>query len=182
MPPTQTSGHTSSNTPCQDPGTTTVLGAYKCAEDRALPSSSTLGDYKKRAQDEYLDKAPNKLIEVHHMDCSRRSMYRDLQVDYERKLAWAKSLGIDPFAEKFDPTVPAPPELSSWLYLFYAYLQLEEVYAEALEWLNCTGHRLIDPEPPWSWEEVQELWRHIRETFAKDHSRPGSRASQHKRY
>ena len=45
----------------------------------------------------------------------------------------------DPFAENFDPTVPAPPELSSWLYLFYAYLQLEEVYAEALEWLNCTG-------------------------------------------
>ncbi len=28
------------------------------------------------------------------MDRSRRSMYQELQVDYERKLAWAKSLGI----------------------------------------------------------------------------------------
>ena len=44
-----------------------------------------------------------------------------------------------PFAEHFNPTTPAPPELSSWLHLFYAYLQLEEVYAEALEWLNRPG-------------------------------------------
>ena len=51
-----------------------------------------------------------------------------------------------------------------------------------MDFFCFAGHRLIDPEPPWSWEEVQELWRHIRETFAKDHSRPGSRASQHKRY
>ena len=31
-------------------------------------------------------------------------MYRDLQVDYERKLAWAKSLGIGaPFTEVLPP-------------------------------------------------------------------------------
>ena len=45
----------------------------------------------------------------------------------------------DPLADGFDPTVPAPPELSSWLYLFYSYLQLEEAYSETLDWLNFTG-------------------------------------------
>lgn len=109
-------------------------------------------------------------------------MYKELQKDYDRKLSWARSLGIgtvsswdilpgvciscgcscdgcsfvtddeefgdsyihpilcaDPLAEKFNPTAPAPPELSSWLYLFHAYLQLEDVYIETLEWLNCPG-------------------------------------------
>ena len=45
----------------------------------------------------------------------------------------------DPLAEEFDPTTPAPPELSSWLYLFHSYLQLEEVYLETMEWFNCEG-------------------------------------------
>ena len=32
-----------------------------------------------------------------------------------------------------------PPELSRWLHLFYAYLQIEQAYADALEWLGRTG-------------------------------------------
>ncbi len=48
-------------------------------------------------------------------------------------------LCADPLAEDFDPTTPAPPELSSWLYLFHSYLQLEELYLETMEWLNCEG-------------------------------------------
>ena len=45
----------------------------------------------------------------------------------------------DPLAEGFDPTTPAPPELSSWLYLFHAYLQMEEAYEEQVEWLQLKG-------------------------------------------
>ena len=48
-------------------------------------------------------------------------------------------LRADPLAEDFEPTVPAPPELSSWLYLFHAYLQLEDVHAETAEWCNLSG-------------------------------------------
>ncbi|CAL5220386.1 g2392 [Coccomyxa viridis] len=111
-------------------------------------------------------------------------MYKELERDFERKLTWARSLGIDPLAEKFDPTTPAPPELSSWLYLFHAYLQLEEVYAETLEWLHFPGHRLIDPAPPWRGfrEEVQVLWSELVKCFTEERGKPGSRASQHKRY
>ena len=48
-------------------------------------------------------------------------------------------LCADPLAENFNPSTPAPPELSAWLYLFHSYLQLEEVYLETMEWLNCKG-------------------------------------------
>ncbi|CAL5220379.1 g2384 [Coccomyxa viridis] len=90
----------------------------------------------------------------------------------------------DPLAEGFDPTTPAPPELSSWLYLFHAYLQMEEVYAETLEWLDFVDHRLIDPYPPFRGftMEAEECWSAFTACYTKRHMRPGSRASWHKRY
>ncbi|CAL5220382.1 g2388 [Coccomyxa viridis] len=92
-----------------------------CANDRADPSTSKAdGDYKQRARHDYYEKYPNKVIELYCIDHARRSMYKELQKDYERKLSWARSLGIDPLSEGFDPTTAAPPELSSWLYLFNA--------------------------------------------------------------
>ena len=39
-----------------------------------------------------------------------------------------------------------PPELSRWLYLFYAYLQVEQEYANALEWLGRTGAPNQNPQ------------------------------------
>ena len=49
------------------------------------------------------------------------------------------SFCADPLADGFNPTLPAPPELSPWLYLFHAYLQMEEVHRETLDWLNFIG-------------------------------------------
>ncbi|CAL5220385.1 g2391 [Coccomyxa viridis] len=100
-------------------------------------------------------------------------MFAELQRDYNRNLSWAKD---------FDPTTAAPPELSSWLYLFYAYLQLEEPYAEVAEWLKVVAYRLIDPPPPLRSfkEEALDLWMTCTRSFRK-YGRPGSRASQHKR-
>ncbi|CAL5220383.1 g2389 [Coccomyxa viridis] len=135
-------------------------------------------------EQEYLDKYFSKEGELYYMDQSRRSMHKELRGNYERNLSWARSLGIDPFAEDFNPTTPAPPELSSWLHLFCAYLQLEEVYAEALAWLNRPGHRrLIDPEPPSRSfiEEAREVWDLCKKCLPTRHVGPGSRASQHKR-
>ncbi|CAL5220308.1 g2296 [Coccomyxa viridis] len=110
-------------------------------------------------------------------------MYKELKIDYERKLSWAKSLGIDPLADGFDPTVPAPPELSSWLHLFHSYLQLEEAYRETLDWLNFIGKRLIDPEPrskPFI-EEAQEIWKDLVWCFTSSHSTPYSDGIRRKR-
>ena len=56
--------------------------------------SNADGDYKKRAQQEYYEKFPNKCIELHYMDQSRKSMHEELQKDYNRNLVWARSLGI----------------------------------------------------------------------------------------
>lgn len=47
-----------------------------------------------------------------------------------------------------------PPELSRWLHLFYAYLRVEQAYADALEWLGRTG-------APYSF--VMMLWPASRE-------------------
>ena len=125
--------------------------------------------------DDYHHKFPLKWFEHYRLDDTRRSMFKELQKDYERKLAWARSLGIgtiythfremfcnppvpcvapfvakratdsdanayaDPLAEDFDPSAPVPSELSSWLYLFYCYLRVEEEYAEVGEWLKFWG-------------------------------------------
>ncbi|CAL5220380.1 g2386 [Coccomyxa viridis] len=156
-----------------------------CANDRADPSTSKAGgDYKQRARHDYYDKYWVKLIELHHIDNTRRNMYKELQRDYERKLSWARSLGIDPLSEGFDLTTPAPPELSSWLYLFNAYLQLEETHAETSEWLNFPSSRLIDPAPPLKSfrEEAREFWDACTLCFTLEPGKPGSRASQHKRF
>ena len=51
-------------------------------------------DHKKRAEDEYSDNFPNKLLELCYIDESRHSMYKEPKIDYERKLSWAKSLGF----------------------------------------------------------------------------------------
>ncbi|CAL5220384.1 g2390 [Coccomyxa viridis] len=110
-------------------------------------------------------------------------MYKELQTDYERNLSWARSLGIDPLAEDFNPSAHAPPELSSWLYLFYSYLKLEEAYAEVAEWLKFVSYRLIDPPPPLKsfTEEAVETWRACTRCFS-EFGKPGSRASLHKQY
>ena len=52
------------------------------------------GEYKKRAKQKYYETCMNKWVELYHIDHSRRSMYKDLQKDYERNLSWARSLGI----------------------------------------------------------------------------------------
>ena len=51
----------------------------------------------------------------------------------------------DPLSEDFDPRVPAPPELSKWLYLFYTYLRLEEAYADASEYLDVPSKPAKQP-------------------------------------
>jgi hypothetical protein len=38
-----------------------------------------------------------------------------------------------------EPAQDLPLELSRWLHLFYAYLQVERAYADALEHLGRTG-------------------------------------------
>ncbi len=67
-------------------------------------------------------------------------MSRDaLVVDALSEIKQEKSdvqICADPLAEDFNPSAHAPPELSSWLYLFYSYLKLEEAYAEVAEWLK----------------------------------------------
>ena len=66
-----------------------------CYQAKALtPLCSAAGGYRKRAEDEYLDKFPNNLVELYFVDHTRRSMYKELQKDYDRKLSWAHSLGI----------------------------------------------------------------------------------------
>ncbi len=70
-----------------------LLSSHK-ALTLITPVGSADGDYKKRAQKEYYEKAPNKWVDLHYIDHSRRSMYKELERDFERKLTWARSLGI----------------------------------------------------------------------------------------
>ena len=51
----------------------------------------------KIAEDDYYKEYPLKRLELRYMDHSRRSMYKELQTDYERNLSWARSLGIGTF-------------------------------------------------------------------------------------
>ena len=52
------------------------------------------GDRQERAKREYYEKYPNVVLELFYMDQSRRSMYQELQRDYDRKISWARSLGL----------------------------------------------------------------------------------------
>ena len=53
----------------------------------------------------------------------------------------AHAVVADPLASKFSPESvhDLPVELSQWLHLFYAYLQVEQAYADALASLGRTG-------------------------------------------
>ncbi|CAK0784682.1 hypothetical protein CVIRNUC_007886 [Coccomyxa viridis] len=160
------------------------------AKDEALLSTIDQDEsYRDKLRREYAESYPNKVLALFDLDQIRRSMYQELRQNYATNLSWARSLEIDPFAEGFDPTSPAPPELSSWLYLFYSYLQLEEAYAETCEWLHMRDpqecRRLTDPPAPKrSFKEgAQEVWRFsLSLCWTAERGRPGSRASQHKRY
>ena len=52
-------------------------------------------------------------------------------------------------ARNFDlaPAQDLPPELYQWLLLFFAYLQIEQSYADALEWMGRSG----EPSLPLVW-------------------------------
>ncbi|CAL5222396.1 g4755 [Coccomyxa viridis] len=82
-------------------------------------------------------------------------MYCELKEDYDEHLASAKAHGIDPLCEGFNPSSAesAPPELSRWLHLFCAYLQVEQQYADALEGLGRSEPRLVDPPSQKSLQE-----------------------------
>ena len=52
------------------------------------------GESRKRAEQEYLEKYFGKVVDLHYIDQSRRSMHKDLRANYEKNLSWASSLGI----------------------------------------------------------------------------------------
>ena len=52
------------------------------------------GYSRRTAEQEYLAQVPSKIVELHYIDVSRKSMYKELQKDYEKRLSWARLLGI----------------------------------------------------------------------------------------
>ena len=69
-----------------------------CQAHAPTAACSAAASCKKHADIEYLEKVPLKTAELHQIDYTRRSMYKELQKDYDRRLSWARSLGIGTFS------------------------------------------------------------------------------------